>query len=360
MTYADRLRRQVRRYEAQDAAALQSFQREMFGPSARQLEPAYFEWLFSKNPHRDPDGPSLWLMEREGEVVGQQGGIPFPLEAAGHSFSASWAVDLMVAEAWRMRGVGPALCDAQNDSCDIALALGVSEPAYQAFVTADWVDMGKLPFFVRPLDPARILAGRGSPRWLQDLARLGPGMAAGGSAWALSQVLETVSGAHLEPVERFDVCVDGLWREAKSDYCLLARRDFETLRWRFDQVKDAGRYQRYYLVRQGHLLGYIVTRHDQWHGQTVGRIVDHLSPLKWVAPLFAEVVQQLHEQQVAAVFYEGFDKAAERALRGLGFLRGPAITRFLFKAKPEVPLRASWMSDPDNWFVTDADADRDF
>lgn len=359
MTYAERLRKRVRRYAVTDAASLDAFQREHFGQDARQVDPGYRRWLFDDNPHRSPQGPTLWLFEREGVVLGQQAGISVPLHAAGHAFSGSWAVDLMVAPQWRMRGVGPALCDAQTASCDIAMALGVSEEAYQAYLSGGWTDMGKLPFFVRPLDAARLLQGQGAPRWFRDLVGATSRPAVGGSAWAASRILEVVTGAQLEPIEAFDATVDGLWMEASHDYSLLARRDFETLRWRFDAIKGSDRYRRYYLTRHGHLMGYIVTRYEQWHGQRVGRIVDHLSPLKWTAPLFAEAVERLHQEGVAAVFYEGFDRAAEGALRALGFLKGPPRTRFLYKAQDNLPLRAAWLAQPQNWFVTDADADRD-
>jgi GNAT superfamily N-acetyltransferase len=359
MSYAERLARAVRRAGPEDEDALQAFRRAMFGPEGRQTRPEYARWLFGENPHVAPGAPPMWLMERGGGVVGQQAAIPVPLEIRNRAFSAQWAVDLMVHPEWRMRGVGPALSQAQVDSCDVALALSVSEAAYKAFLTSGWTDMGQLPFYVRPLQAERLVAAHGAPWWLRELAHWTPDRAVGGSAWVAARLLERVSGTHLVPIPAFDSRADALWVDAKADYGVVARRDHATLRWRFDQCPHRDRYHRFYLVRPGEVLGYAVTRVEAWHGVPVGRIVDHFGPARWVAPLLGEVVEQMHADGLAAVFYEGLDQRAARALFGLGFVAGPRITRFMFKAQPTLPVHRAWLADPNQWFVTDADADRE-
>lgn len=359
MSYAERLARSVRRCRDEDREALGSFQREMFGSEARQARDDYTRWLFDQNPHRGSDGPPLWIVERGGVVVGQQGGLPVPLAVGDRTFDAQWAVDLMVRPEWRMRGVGPALSQVQQESCDVSLALSVSEAAYKAFLTAGWTDMGLLPFLVRPLAPDRLVEAHGAPWWLRELVKVAPNRAIAGSAWAASLVLERVSGTHLEPIHAFDSRADALWAEARHDYPIAAQRDHATLHWRFDQCPHRARYRRYYLVKPGHVLGYVVTRVETWHGIQVGRIVDHFSSMKWTAPLLGEAVERLHAEGLAAVFYEGLDERAGLALHALGFVNGPRITRFMFKARAALPVQHTWMADPANWFVTDADADRE-
>lgn len=359
MSYAERLRRSVRRFTPEDRPELEAFQREMFGFEARQSRRDYFEWLYEANPSVPQGELPLWILERQGKVVGQQGGIPVPLRIDGRTYSGQWAVDLMVRPEWRMRGVGPALSSAHVEGCDVALALSVSDDAYKAFLSDGWTDMGKLPFFVRPLDAKRLLTERGAPWWLMELTRMAPRGVVGATAWAMSRVLERVSGSHLETVEAFDERVDALWAGAAADYPIAVRRDLAQLRWRFDVGAHRDRYHRFYLTHRDELVGYVVTRVEKWHGLPMGRIVDHFSPMRWTAPLLGEVVEALHAQGVVAVFYEGLDVRAERALRALGFLPGPSITRFMFKARAPLPVDGAWLANPENWLVTDGDADRE-
>lgn len=359
MSYADRLARSVRRYRPEDRARLEAFQQEMFGPDSRQARQDYFHWLYEENPTAQPDEVPLWILERKGKVVGQQGSIPFPLHVRDRVLSGQWAVDLMVRPEWRLRGLGPALSAAQVDSGDVSLALSVSDDAHKAFVSAGWTDMGKLPFFVRPIDGTRLLAEQGAPWWLLELAKVVPQGTLGATAWAVSRVLETLGSCHLETIEAFDARADAIWEAGRVDYPIAARRDHHQLRWRFDRGAHRGRYHRWYLVRDGRAVGYVVTRIEKWHGLPMGRIVDHFCPLRWTAALLGEVVEQLHEQGVVAVFYEGLDRRAERVLLALGFVPGPPVTRFMFKVHNPQPEAASWLADPAHWFVTDGDADRE-
>lgn len=359
MSYAQRLAKSVRRFSPEDKERLLEFEREMFGPDARQTRAEYFTWLYEANPTLAESEVPLWILERQGKVVGQQGAMPVPLQIRGRTVHAQWAVDLMVRPEWRMRGVGPALSAAQSDSCDISMALGLSDEAHKAFLSAGWTDMGKLPFLVRPIDVARLLEEKGAPWWLLELTKLAPKRAAGAAAWALSRVLEKVSGTHLEPIEEFDDRVEQLWEDARGDYPVIVHRNLARLKWRFDEGDLEGRYHRYYLMRGDHLLGYVVTRIETWHGMPMGRIVDHFSPIAWTAPLLGEAVEQLHEEGVAAVFYEGLDQRADLALHALGFVHGPTVTRFMFKPHRPLSVPDEWLKDPAHWFVTDGDADRE-
>lgn len=360
MSYLERLAKSVRRYQPEDREMVDSFQLDMFGPDARQTRPAYFDWLYGSNPDMHGEDRPLWILDRKGKVVGQQGAMPVELQVDGHMHEAQWALDLMVRPEWRMRGAGPLLSDAMLESADLTMAVGVSEEASKAFVSAGWVDMGRLPLFVRPLRASCLLADRGAPWWLIELVKKTPQEAIGASAWAVSRVLETVSGTHLEPIAAFDSRVDDLWTRACEDYPIAVRRDSTYLKWRFDHPAHAGRYRRFYLVRGEQVLGYVVTRVGVWHEMPVGHIVDHFSPMRWTAPLLGEAVEQLHTQEVAAVFYEGLDHRAELALHALGFLTGPALTTFMLKASRELSVTDEWLRDPKHWFVTGGDADRDF
>lgn len=360
MSYLERLAKSVRRFRPEDRAMVDSFQLDMFGPDARQTRPEYFDWLYCDNPRRLEAKSPLWILERQGTVVGQQGSLPTLLQVDGQTIEAQWALDLMVRPEWRMRGAGPLLSGRLVESADLTMAIGVSDEAGKAFTTAGWTDMGRLPLLVRPLRASCLIADRGAPWWLVELVKKSPQGALGASAKAVSRVLDAVSGTRLEAVDAFDARADDLWARARGDYSIIAQRDHRYLSWRFDHPAHRDRYRRYLLRRGEQVLGYVVTRLDTWHEMPIGRIVDALAPARWLPALLSDAVAELHAQQVVAVFFEGLSKRVGRALRGLGFLSGPPRTTFMLKANRELPVTAEWLQDPARWYVTDGDADRDF
>lgn len=357
MRLVERLAQDVRRCGPGDRAALVAFQEAMFGPEARQCRADYAAWLFERNPHRGADGLDLWILERGGEVVGQQAAMPVQIQAGGSALSGEWAIDLIVRPEWRMRGAGPALSAAQQASTGLSLALGVSEPAYKAFLSAGWSDLGRLPFFVRPLDAARLAAGRTLPAWAETLAGVVPRAALEGAAWAAARILGPLGGTHLEPLEAFDERADEVWRSARTRHALLAVRDLPWLRWRYDDPVHRQRYRRWLLVRRGRPVAWAVTRLERWNELPVGRVVDYLCPRGLLLPLFASAVDALRREGAVAVFHEALDEAAEQLLPALGFVRGPSQTRFMLHAQPDSPISGLQLARPERWFVTSGDAD---
>lgn len=45
------------------------------------------------------------------------------------------------------------------------------------------------------------------------------------------------------------------WSRSSCDYPILVKRDFKSVRWRFDEVPDATRYERYYLTHKAGVRG---------------------------------------------------------------------------------------------------------
>src|SRR5688572_10255830 len=109
MSYFADIARSVVRYGPAHKASLRAFQRAHFGAAARHADDACAEWLFERNPHKDPGGPSLWVCVRDGVVVGQQASIPVVLKVGSSEQRAAWLVDWMIHPDWRLRGVSLAL-----------------------------------------------------------------------------------------------------------------------------------------------------------------------------------------------------------------------------------------------------------
>lgn len=355
--------RGVARYEPDDRAALELFQREHFGPDSLQLDEDHFRWLFEEPPELDPEGRQLWVCKRNNGIVGQQAGIPFALKAGDAVRRASWAIDLMVAPEWRLRGVGPGLSEAHAAASDVTVSLSMTDAAYKSYRRAGWLDLGNIPTYLRVLDPARCL--RVSP-YDGGLARiaaaLGRPTLAGASLgyYALSRAF----GARLTEVDSFDHRTDGLWEAASSQHACIARRDWAFLNWRFDSIPTAQRYRRFVLTKRDTLLAYVVMRVDRWRGEEVGVVCDYLARPGWLMPAFALVVEQARRERMAALLCRTLNQQAARPLSMMGFLclknglRQP--TRMMARVAPDRPELAGLLGDPRNWFVTTADSDMGF
>ena len=359
MTYATKLREHITRCAPADRPALIRFQREMFGADARQLDEEHFEWLFERNPYRRPGGPQMWIYRHNGEIVGQQGGIPFELKVGREYHRASWAIDLMVHPRWRLRGVGPALSETYVASNEITIGLGVSDLAHKAFLRAGWTDMGLIPLYVRPLDVRcmleGLLPGRGR---LHLLGRAAAPIVRGADAFC--EAYARCRGVSIQLVDRFDEAIDALWTEVCGDYAVIARRDLCALRWRFDAATNGERYERLYLLQGDRLIGYAVVRLGRRHAVPVGLIIDYLCTPEWMRALFACCVGCLRGMGAVAVYCTTLCKAAERAVRPLGFFRRESGMRLMVRLGKSGSPPSEAAEDVRKWFVTMADSDGDY
>lgn len=351
---------EVSRYQPDDRPSLEGLYAQTFGAGTLQADPAYFRWVYEANPQREAAGPQLWVCRRPEGVVGQQGGIPFPLKVGERWPAASWAVDLMVAPEWRLRGVGPALTDTHVNANEVVGALGISDAAYKAYRRSGWIDLSPVPLYLRVVDAARCAkVGPIRNPWI------GPAAAAAnpllrGAAMAF-RGLARLAGTRLDEVAAFDSRVDALWPTVAPVYPVIARRDHTSLSWRFDAVPGAARYRRFLLIRRGVVKGYLVLRVDPWRGEPVGVVIDYLARPEWLGPLFAHAVDLAHREGLIAVMCRTLNAPGRNVLMAMGFLylktgiRRPL--RFMARLGPTAADLAPLVSDPKNWFLTAGDSD---
>lgn len=353
----------IDRITADDIAPLRDFQRMQFGAQAIQLDNAHHRWLFDETPFPDADGPQLWICRRDDEVVGQQGGIPFTLAVGSRDLPASWAIDLMVAPQWRLRGVGPALTSAHLAARDVTVSLSMTDAAFKSYRRAGWLDLGNVPSFVRVIDPVRCL--KVSP-YDSDMARL----VARGAKPLLSSLslglsgLSRGRGSKLIEIDRFCAHADELWQACRSHIICGAKRDYSFLRWRFDESPQAPLYSRFVLMKQDRMMAYAVLRHDLLSGEEVAVVCDYLARPGWLFPLFAQLTERARRSGAAALLCRTLNQQAVRPLSLLGFLtlrngfRQP--TRMMVKPRDTDDDLAELLGNPRNWFVTVADSDMGF
>lgn len=374
MAVPERFKVGITRYGPDDAGDLAAW-RQRAGIS---MVPARYAWL-ERNPGHGEDGPGPWICRRDRRIVGQQGEIPFDLQVAGERRRAVWAMGLNVEPAWRMRGVGPALIATLLDHNPLVCVLNVSADGYPAFLRSGCADLGAMAVYRRPLDARRALR---LPRVPAGLRRLAPVLA---PLWGLADraaaAATWLAGARLVPVDRFDEQADEVWaRVAGSSaaggwpappgpsttaaaYRVLARRDLAALAWRIDQRPDRDRLRRYYLVRRGRAIGYVVLRPTSSADEPTVVVVDYLAPSRWVAPLLLAAGRAARRDGAVAMNLKTRNVPARRWLRAAGFVRrfqggdGPIQLMVRCADDPDV---CSQIHDPDAWFLTAADSDIEF
>jgi GNAT superfamily N-acetyltransferase len=358
----ERFRVGIARCSADDADDLAAFQLATFEAGSRQVDAARAAWLFDRNPCRSGGATrDLWVCRRDGAIVGQQAEIPFDLRVGEHERRAAWAIDLMVDEAWRLRGVGPALMATQLEAHSIVAALSISDKGYAAYLKGGWTDLGIVPVYVRPLDLARA-AGEWAlpPRVARAAPVAGPVLRAADRA-AVAGL--RAAGARLEPIDRFDARVDEVWAAASPGYPVLARRDLAALAWRVDERPDRDRLSRHLLVVRGRPVGYVVLRPAGTDAAPTVVVVDYLAPARWVAPLLLAAGVAARRDGAVALSVKTRNRGADRYLRAAGFVRrergADDPIRFMVHCTDE-PHVCALVSEPDHWFVTSADSDLEY
>lgn len=360
----------ITRFAPGDADEVAAWWRQRFGEG--WLEPERNAWLYERNPCIGEDGPGPWICRREGEIVGQQGEVPFDLQVGPDVHRASWGVDLEVDESWRLRGVGPALIATFLEARRIVCCLDMSDEGFAAFKGAGCVDLGTVPVYRRPLVARRAVRMSGVPRVVQ---RLGPVMAPllGVLDAALAASVR-LRGARLVPVPRFDERVDDVWAAARPCYGVLARRDRAALTWRIDQRPDRDLLRRYYLTRRGRTLGYVVLRPSTSSDEPTVVVVDYLAPPRWVAPLLLAAGRAARRDGAVALSVKTRNPQADRALRRAGFVRRQLdhdrARRAMVHCAGDTAVDtggdagaralAARLHDADAWFFTATDSNLEF
>ena len=339
--------------EAEDLPILRRFQQETFGEGALQLCEQHFRWLFQENRWDTGEQPEIWIYEKDGEVHGQQTGIPFQLEVDGKTYHASWACDLMVKPEYRLRGLGLALTDVYMHNYDVAVGINVSEEAFKGFMWLGWSDLGIVPSYVRLINAkSALVASISASASAKAALRLILPIV---DMWC--RIYSQIKAAKLENIDRFDKRVDEVWSVAADRYLIIARRDYHSLHWRFDCGPYANEYERYYLLQGERVLGYVVLRKELSKGEPVSVIVDYLCRPGWDQALFANCIVICKQQGVNAVYCETLHHKIYHSLWSFGFLKRKTEKRFIAWVNEKKGPEKEVVTEPENWFVTALDSD---
>jgi GNAT superfamily N-acetyltransferase len=344
----------VERRAPGDADEIFRLYENVFGTGLTDASRRRWHWQYVENPATPADGPEIWVAREGGQVLGQYASMPVHLWWGGREVRSSWGMDVFLRAEARGRGLGARLFTAWSDHVDVALGLGLTPSSYGLFQKLGYRDVGPVPFFQKVLDPRAVAA-----RWV------GPSLGAAAGP-ILGLALETLhpeapsAGGRVEvqTVTGFGAGYDRLWERARGSYAMCVRRDAAYLEWKYARCPHR-RYALREARREGELVGFAVSRDEDYRGLRLGWIVDVFAEAddhEAKDSLIGAVLDSFRQARVARAQAFAMNAPLQQDLERRGFGRGPSPMQFCVRAR--VPSEGVF-EDLGRWHVVFGDSDMD-
>lgn len=356
------VRRDVSGYDESVEEEIFRFLKAGYPARREDLLAPRWRWMFLASARRLGVEPMVWLSWNASAIVGHHGSIPVRLKVGDDEHATRWAVETMVLEAARGKGIGPILLEKSMKDEPFCLSLGQTPPMRAIQFELGWRQVASLGTYVYVLDAARLLSGKlGGPIPRMIAAA---GLAAAQRARHLWGRARPSWRPTVSEVDRFDERHDRLWREVKSDYACAVVRDSSYLNWKY--VEQPGQqFVRLEIRNAERLVAIAIVTIVEPAGEYRYRrafLVDLVVPASDPAVVWTvleEVRRLCAERDVdLLVLYLIHEKLVQLA-RSFGFLaRSPERVLLLWTAGISDPVRRQVL-DGRNWLVTMGDSDID-
>jgi len=344
----------VERRAPGDADEIFRLYQDVFGAEMTEASRRRWRWQYADNPATPAGGPEIWVARDGDLILGQYASMPVRLWWGGREVRSSWGMDVFLRAEARGRGLGERLFTAWSDHVDVALGLGLTESSYGLFKKLRYHDVGPVPFMRKVIDP-RAVAARRLGRALGQAA--GPIL---GAAWDALHPEKPVDGAGVTvgTVTGFGAAYDTLWERARAGYAMCVRRDAAYLEWKYARCPHR-RYDLREARREGELVGFAVSRHEDYRGLRLGWIVDVFAETADHAArgaLIASVLESFREAGVARAQAFSLNAGLRQDLAAQGFAEAASPMQFCVRAR--VPSDGVF-EDVGRWHVVFGDSDMD-
>jgi GNAT superfamily N-acetyltransferase len=343
----------VDRRREEDEEELFGLYRDVFGHEMTEASRRRWAWQYRENPRSD-GAPEIWVAREGGRILGQYASMPVRLWWGDREVRASWGMDVFLREEVRGQGVGALLFDTWSQNVDVALGLGLTTSSYSLFQKLGYRDVGPVPFYRKILDPAAVLARR-----VGRAAATIAGPLLGAALRSLNpEAPEGGAGVAVRPATGFGPEYDRLWARARSSYAMCVRRDAAYLEWKYERCPHR-RYARWEARRGDDLVGFAVSRHEDYRGLRLGWITDVFAEASDGAArqaLLSAVLADFRQARVARAQAFSLHSGLGNELLRRGFSRGPSPMQFCVRSRAggnEV------LADPGRWHVVFGDSDMD-
>lgn len=361
MSYITRLNNKISKYTAGDHTALLSLRRNIETGGPRHLDEEHWNWQFWNNPYNPDKSPEVWIFKDNDQILGTQASIPVSLRAGDRYLRCAWAVDALVDQSFRNKGIGALLLRKLTSSVDIGLALGPTNIAYRMFKRGGWTDMGCIPMFIK------IISVR---PWIKKRIRFP--VVSDVISGLLSIVLKFRDfqltreakkfHANVEQIDHFNEGFDDFWERVSGNFSIISKRDRKYLNWRY-AFQPGMSYTILKAERQDEILGYIVLRTDYDNTRydtttKIGYIVDFLAAPEQITPIIMAAINYFKKEKVATIVCNILNKQIEEIMKKFGFHRREFGTRFMIKVN-NPGLHTEFLQNRDNWFITCGESGHD-
>ncbi len=329
---------------------------EAFGEDLTAGSRVRWRWQYLENPATAAEGPVIWVARDGDQLLGQYASMPVGLWWGKREVRASWGMDVFVRAEARGRGIGALLFTTWSEHVEVALGLGLTPSSYSLFRKLDYHDVGPVPFFQKVLDP-KAVASRHLGPVLGALT--GPTLGLGLRVIARERVRPASRGeVSVRSITGFDAEYDGLWRRARASYAMCVRRDASYLQWKYAACPHR-RYELREARRGDELVGFAVSRHEDYRGIRLGWIVDVFADAgdhEAKDALLDAVLASFREAGVARAQAFSMNAALSDDLRARGFRPGKSKMLFCVRSRVNAP---GVFEDLGGWHVVFGDSDMD-
>lgn len=340
---------------AEDDDELFRLYRDVFGRDLTDGSRKRWRWQYLENPATTPAGPEIWVARVDGAVLGQYASMPVALWWGGREVRSSWGMDVFLRKEARGMGLGARLFTAWSDHVEVALGLGLTESSYGLFKKLGYDDVGPVPFHQAILD------------WRQVAARRLGAVPALAVAPLLRVAFRLLHRGRLFPDPSVTVAPardpgpehDALWESARASYAMCVRRDAAYLRWKYLGCPHR-QYEMLDARRDGRLVGFAVSRHEDYRGLRIGWLVDLFTDAGDAGArdaLLHGVLASFRAAGVARAQAFAMNDGLAAALSRAGFRRRRSPMQFCVRARAEGSVEV--LRDRGRWHVVFGDSDMD-
>lgn len=352
----DRLYHQFKDIFFSDAAKLnfdkiKEFQVSEFGANSILSDIDFNNWLYSKPTNNE----RVFCLSGD-KIVGQQSALQSNLSINSETIDCVCAINLMVKDKWRMKGLGVALTGQLINNHSIVVCLGVSDVAYRMFIRQGWSDMGKTNCYIKPMK-LKLLKSYGLFTNSYKNFRLV-------IALTLSKITDLchrifAEQSTLNRIKNKTDLESGILIKVHQSNKIRFKRSLQYLSWRYFDIPGYRPYLLYTVnFKNNQLPGYLVVKVSDYENKKALVISDIEARTEDMGRFVDAIVTLAKQKRVDVILYNGFNLELENILASRRFYQRPHGDVFIYYCNDKNIADA--LSKKENWVIKFSDSDMDF
>jgi GNAT superfamily N-acetyltransferase len=328
------------------------FLRQAYPGEVRKANLGYLQWFYQQNPNADAVGLPIWVVRKNGKIVGQLGTIPVQLKVGPAYTKSIWILEFVILKEFRGQGLGKKLVLAAGEKYRSMVTLGINEASTRVFTSLGWKPMGSIHRYHKLLFAGSAAGIAGEQNWLRE---------------GLNSISFPFRVSLAPKTSKFDVRydrvfgpeLDEFWERASAQWPVAVRREHEFLEWQF--LRQPGKVFDFIRLYSGsQLVGYVVLFFRAGlHGGPPPKaaisdlVYDSRNQDEVIDALLDAALHLAMERKAGSLVTDILDKGVETRVKKVGFGRIRTAPRFMASSS-EFPDE---IHDPARWYLTRADAD---